>query len=804
MRFISKILLIISLSILNLSAIEINGETVGDTIDKFVSDVQPIYKKGDYTMECPVMRPGYIARVSRYDYSAGRTYCNVYEIDKNTNIASATAKSTVIYNENYYAKDYFTNINDADRSAIDTNLNLKWSNLGKDIVNSQTHKDLQDKYFKNYVNVGGDEFLTASKYLLAGITMDGEIIDLKRSILTNDIALNPGYTIYANSSTALQNSPLEWWQKMWNDIKSAIGLAEKEMTDSDKDKAWENQKLFSESKQMLNNLMVFIMDFFAEMNETYNDVTFWMLLVVLPFTIFFGMQRMITKRLHEHQHQDDVAERLFLGIIIFFFFYIGQTTYEIDKDKNIDQSQFQNSSRFLLYKGVDWADELTRAMAKSYVAFKIKDAGIIGKDNTKELSYQINLDTKKRTETLNVLENQCFEYYDIKAISADYHIGKEQHFTPDTSIFDHKYLKPAYSGLKDDTSNGIKNVPTINACYHLKRELQMLNMSIKGAKDKISNFHAALGAGGIEKRMNLVAESIYKNTADNGFLAAPLIGTSNIFLDGVEAFSTRISRENKDKNNKETDNPKRGNFKIMTEITDNAAYMMLSGASSLRETIYQMLKSEKGGIISASASLMITIVIMITMVKYAPILAMTSASILVIVFYYISVEVFYLTAPFVVVYAFASNQQQHIITLLSKFLALSIKPLMIVLSIILAMLAIKLFEGINNSIIGVNFDMFQQVLDLDKSIGIIDNWSVLWERGMDFVKDTLNVVGITFIGSIAKLMIQVFSTLAVFYIVFNGADMFIKMLGFKEAGIDVQESLGREIDNGSGRYSRPI
>jgi hypothetical protein len=176
----------------------------------------------------------------------------------------------------------------------------------------------------------------------------------------------------------------------------------------------------------------------------------------------------------------------------------------------------------------------------------------------------------------------------------------------------------------------------------------------------------------------------------------------------------------------------------------------------------------------------------------------------VIVFYYISVQVFYLTAPFIVVYAFATNQQHHIITLLGKFLALSIKPLMIVFSIVLAMLAIKLFEGINGSIIGVNFDMFQQILDVSKSKDNIESLVDLFDMGVNDAKDELQIVGITFIGSVAKLMIQIFSTLAVFYIVFNGADMFIKMLGFKEAGIDVHESLGREMDNGSAKYSRPI
>lgn len=782
-------------------AIDINGESVGDTLDKYIADTQRVYTKSDISMECPLMRSNYIARVDRYDFSEGKTYCKVYEIDKNSGIASATAKPILIYNINHSAKDFYNNVNDTDRIAIDTRLTNKWDSIGHNIVTSSSHQAIQDKYFKNYVNTGGDEFLTGSKYLLAGITMDGERIDLKQSILTNDIVMMPGFTIYANSSTALDLEPEEWWEKLWNSVKSLLPLDEKEMKDKDVVKGWENQELASSAKKMLNNLMVFIMDFFAELNETYNDVTFWMLLVVLPFTIFFGVQRLLTKRIHEHQHQDDVAERLFLGIIIFFFFYIGQTTYQIDADKNIDQSQFQNSSRFILYKGVDWADEATRAMAKAYVSFKIKDAGLIGKENSKRLEYEINIDSKKRQEIYQILKDQCFKYYDTTKIMKSYHIGNDQHFTPDTTIYDYDYLKPQYQGIERQTTYEIKDIPTINSCYHLKREHQILNTKINKATLKINEFDAAIASGGIEERINLISEYIYKNTADNGFIAAPLIGTSNIFLDGIEAFSTEESK----KSAADREESKIGENNLVVDsviewISDRSVYMMVSGASSLRESIYSLLKEDEGGMISSTMSLVITIMIMMTMIKYAPILAMTSASILVIVFYYISVEVFYLVAPFIVVYAFASNQQQYIISLLGRFLALSLKPLMIVLSIALAMLAIKLFEGINTAIISVNFDMFQQVLNIEK---FEDEWLSGKALSDDFF-DSLSLLGITFIGSVAKLLVQIFATLGVFYIVFNGAEMFIKMLGFREGGIDIQESVGREIDNGSSKYNRPV
>jgi len=797
--FRSFLLFILTTSML--SAISIKGEIVGDSLDTYIMDTQRVYTKTDISMECPLMRATYISRVDRYDFSEGKTYCKVYEIDKNSGIASATAKEILIYNINHSAKDFYNNINNADRITIDNKLTIKWDDIGHNIVTSASHKAIQDKYFKNYVNTGGDEFLTGSKYLLAGITMDGERINLKQSINTNDIVMMPGFTIYANSSTALTLEPEEWWKKLWNSVKKYLPSDEKEMKDKHLVEGWETQELASTGKKMLNNLMVFIMDFFAELNETYNDVTFWMLLVVLPFTIFFGVQRLITKKIHEHQHQDDVAERMFLGIIVFFFFYIGQTTYKIDADKNIDQSQFQNTSRFLLYKGIDWADEATRAMAKAYVSFKIKDAGLIGRENSKVLEYQININSKKRKEIYTILNDKCFEYYDTAKIMKNHHIGNDQHFTPDTNIYDYDYFKGKYKGIERKINYEVKNIPTINSCYNLKREHQILNTKIKQASLKINEFDAAISSGGIEERINLISEYIYKNTADNGFIAAPLIGTSNIFLDGVEAFSTEESK----KSSANTEASAIGENSPMIDstiewISDRSVYMMMSGASSLRESIYSLLKEEEGGVVSGTLSLVITIMIMMTMIKYAPILAMTAASILVIVFYYISVEVFYLVAPFIVVYAFASNQQQYIVSLLGRFLALSLKPLMIVLSIALAMLAIKLFEGINTAIISVNFDMFQQVLNIEK---FENEWLTGKALSADFF-DSLSLLGITFIGSVAKLLVQIFATLGVFYIVFNGSEMFIKMLGFKEGGIDIQESIGREIDSGSSKYNRPV
>ena len=121
---------------------------------------------------------------------------------------------------------------------------------------------------------------------------------------------------------------------------------------------------------------------------------------------------------------------------------------------------------------------------------------------------------------------------------------------------------------------------------------------------------------------------------------------------------------------------------------------------------------------------------------------------------------------------------------------------MIVLSIALAMLAIKIFEGINTSMVSVSFDMFQQILHVDLGTGL--------SYIKNFVYDSGSMLGISFMGSVIKLLVQIFATLGVFYIVFNGADMFLKMLGFKEAGIDVQESIGREIEGGSSRYSKPV
>ena len=202
-----------------LNAISIKGETVGDSLDTYISDTQRVYTKTDISMECPLMRATYISRVDRYDFSEGKTYCKVYEIDKNSGIASATAKSILIYNINHSAKDFYNNINNADRITIDNKLTTKWDDIGHNIVTSASHKAIQDKYFKHYVNTGGDEFLTGSKYLLAGITMDGERINLKQSINSNDIVMMPGFTIYANSSTALTLKPEEWRKRLWNSVR---------------------------------------------------------------------------------------------------------------------------------------------------------------------------------------------------------------------------------------------------------------------------------------------------------------------------------------------------------------------------------------------------------------------------------------------------------------------------------------------------------------------------------------------------------------------------------------------------------
>lgn len=824
---IKKILFVVLLTIIG------HSDTVNDNQSQFKTPNQPVYN--NQTMECPKVRAGYITRVHHYDYTAGKTYCNVYQIDPNTGVVIDTPQKTpdgaedvVLVNDNPIAARYYSLPSASDKKSIDADLKKTWDKVGLDIANGSKFKNLEKLYLKDYTTLdNGDKFLTGAKYLLAGLTMDGEIINIPSSIQSNEITLQKGYTIYPNASVNGNND-----KDFLSIIKDFINNIRYEKTKKQEfeDNVGVNINLNSQAKTMLDNIIVFIMDFFARVNENYQDVNFMVFALSAIFTVIFASQKKLTSKLSKVHDSDDMYERGFLGFIIIFVFYLSSTTYNIDNEKKIDQTHFQNMSRWLLYKGVDWADSATRSMASSYVSFKLKETGILGKEQARTLSYAKAANELKYNALVSDVK-KCSQYYDTDKLGLV--LGNAQGNNaafPETQgeLKEEAFLKDEYKNQVRESSGAstLAEIPRVGSCRNSLREATIVANEITQQEYKIQSYQKIVSSDKIQNRMLLITENIYKTTADQGFMAAPVIATTDFFLDMSEIVKTdeqeeAASRAAQDNSSASAMNIPVANTGFSSKIGEYGAYMLVPGATTMQSYIYQAkdkilgdTQATNNGIVNTAwgaVSLVITIMLMMALIKYLPILSLLIASLLVIVFYFISVEIFYLITPFIVAYALTSNQHQTLISLLIRYFALALKPIMIVFSVVVAMLVISLFEGINNAIILPLFNTFQNVLGVAETTNITDKLTTILDMAFGakmFNNDAMAFLGtspiIGFIGGIAMITTKIFAVVSVFYIVFNGSDIMLKLFGLREGGIDVQEGLGSQIEGNMGKYGRPI
>lgn len=793
----------------------------------YTEDVQNVYGAGDLTMECPIVKDGYITRIHEVSYISGKTICKVYEINSETNIPNdvQVEQNPIVTNYNPSAKEHYRNLERSELEGIVNSQKIKYEGINASINSGEFINIYEQKYFIDYINTPG-EYLTGSKYLLSGTMMNSDIIDFSASITDNSIILKNGYTIYPNHYQARDASIFENLSNWLGGFLDAVGIGSGNIDSKTNEILSEIQSINAHAEKLLDTIVLFIVHFMANSNSIYTEIVFIISLLAVAGSILFivvpNSVRMVSNIFKEKDNQVryeefNVIEKMVFSGLLFMVFFVGFQNIRIDTDTEIDQTNFQSFSGGLLYQGVEYADILTQKLVSSYLNFKLKDAGLIS--GLRELELK-----KEEKVLINIINangdfytEKCLENYDITKIKELHNLKGTENLniifpTPDSiQATDNALLKDdVLESIKTDEDGEItKEIPTFNACATAYYSIAKDHRRLKDVQNKLEDRANLLGASDITKQVKLMvnlSESLFKATADYGFLAAPMVGASEIFLDASEVMTTKNIAAIEDRNrevNSISEDAKNGMIDDLVEFsTENMAYMMIPGASSIRESIYGFYEffTENGGEISSffsgymkvfdglekTASLVMAIIITKSFVDYLPILTLTISTFLVIAFYYGTVFIFYLVSPFLLVYAMATSSTRVIQTFLGKFLVLMVKPVIIVISVVIALFIINLLNGLYGAIVQPTFEMINALLNSDGSPNLIDSPVIF------------------FLKALAKLFLQVGIVYIVWQIIFNGEKLILSIFGYHERGTDIGETVGMDVESGANRYTRPI
>lgn len=661
-------------------------------------------------------------------------------------------------------------------------------------------KELENKYLgKNaeFNQTGDKKYLTTASYLLACFSFNESIIDIKQSLQLNKVVLKPGYTIHPNN----QVERVEVTEVAKGFASVASSIRKKVET------TYNKVILESISDFLSDNVILFLFDFRSNWNDIILEMKTFLFLTFIPFSIGFLSLSKITKKISKINDFDDIAEKGVMVVVLLFMFYFTNGTankVEVVKDefKNINLSNFQKYSSNFFAKSMEFADKSANVFSKSYINFKRKSAGYLTDQEIVNI-LEDSASAKKQIEIIDSLYLQnCKTSWNINEVRSRFNITtkKDVHSFPN---------QQQYNNFVNESSIGVKRAndlgqfvnedityPTMSltGCYKLERDWLELDESIVKNKNLLNKVKDTQQEQTDREQIKKIARVQYYSTAEQGFLAIPQVAVTNIVTDSLNMFGAGQNQDDlkaKSEKTKEEFNLD-GGFEKVQGIFGSLAYMMVPGANAIKDFVTELAPSfDKFPIIGQFISkalfsvggTYLAVNIMEKLVLYLPVIALSMASLMVIGWFFISVFIYFLVSPFIIVYAMSQQQTEILKDFLIRGVALAFKPILIILSVVVALMAIDLFKNLSIILFDTNFAL---MVDLIKAQ---DKTTISWF--FMFLK------GVLAVGT------SIVATVSAFYLVFNGAEMILGMFGFKQSGIDVKEVVGGAVEGKTSKYNNP-
>ncbi len=750
-------------------------------------------------VECPPFKDGFFGRIANFEFESGATTCYVYSKQ-----SPQTAIGKVVNINQHCAK---TILNPTSVNEIKSNTNT---------VNSHLFT-LKDKLNDLYTNTGTTSYINLPKYMVAGLLADERIIDIPTSITTNEVTLNSGYT----------NTP--------NLVSSDLV----------------NPTLISRTVDSLANSVTFVINFLSQSDKILLSLKVMLFLFVGGLSVILAVSQQTSKKISKMQNHEDVAEKIFLGVFSLIVFFFSVNKIETTTGQ-ISQTGYQQIIRPLMYLGVSTADKLTETATSSILRYKFAGVGVNLQEDfqaLKDLEYK----EKIKNNYYKTLLNECKTYYNTDATSHFVSLLNSNTLFPPSEIIytkgigtEEKRAVNFYTRMMMNSESYLdKNeVPAVSYCYQMERAYYNSNAFLSNLSQKIENYNSAISSQ-MENKINKMVDLTYKNISELGFVSIVNLGTTVMAFD---TFSLLGKNENKQENYeyKMEEFRNQSGYDIqgfakpeevggITGVINSATYEVLTNApyyafvpfadnmlnyinrvfNPVKESM-SAFSSGVGAIISLipfkgemigkavdkvlttgtnaiidSIVGMLTIFLLKSIVGALPLIAIIGAGFLVITFYFLSVEILYIVIPFASIFAFSTGNLDIIKNLIKHTFLLALKPILIVVSVIMALFAYDMLNSLNQVVVTGMFEpLFMLANDMQTDSG---------SGTFESVGNYINGIGagaiLLFLKSTLVLATSFITVFVCFYLVFNGANIILDILGMRDGGFDVGGIVGDKIES---------
>lgn len=749
-------------------------------------------------IQCPPMKDGFFGRFSNFNYDTGETTCYVYSMQNPSKILGTVA------NVNPHCSKDLINPNKS------TNFNSNST-----IVNS--HLEAQrNQILTRFTDGGFDSYVNLPKYMVAGLMADDKIIDIFSSIASNEVVLNGGYTNQVNLNYA-------------NGDKVT------------------NADMLSRSKNALANSVTFVINFLNSSDKILLSFKVALFLFVVALSVILLITQKATKKVSQVADHEDITEKIVYGVLSILLLFLSINKIQTPNGQ-ISQTGYQQIIRPLIYMGISTADKLTETASQSVLKYKFSEVGINSTSDLQTLEDLLFSTTAKHEFVVGMM-NLCERTYKsdeianrTKSIANNYKFPNSEYITLSSknNLFDGGETIGFYNKIYMINESDIKEEkPSVSFCFKVEKSKNELTAKINDLKLKINGIKLG-GNTKINEKINTITELHYKNVAEFGFLSIGSLATTtmafnNFSLLREENENEKTSKVIEDKTKKIREasgyevssvvEPDEGFLSISGQINSfitEAPFFMIPGASNLKDFLRDLVspifgdgKDSKGmigflldkipvswikGAISSMTNITVdyfvltaTLGILVNIVSIAPLIAIIGASFLVICFYFLSIEVLYLVIPFASIFAFSTGNLEVIKNLVKNTFILAVKPILIVASVVMSLFVYEMFHSLSETLISSMFEpLFILSSNLTNDVSFSDTSS--WFNSIKGLGDSTIFL---FMKSMLVIVSSIITVFTCFYLVFNGANIFLDLLGMRDGGFDVGTVIGDKVEGKS-------
>lgn len=659
--------------------------------------------------------------------------------------------------------------------------------------NMASYKTQLDGLYKNSTSSNSSyfkEFLTLSKFVVACLTLDNTVINIEQSMATKSMVLQNRYTM---------------------NLGDALSTAQSSQTTT-----LANAKLTEYVKKFSIKTFFFILEWQRNNNQLIQEIKVFMITIFLPLTIGYTALSKFTKYMQKISDFDDLAEKGVILIIIFIGFFMPSTVYNKgDKGNELGQTFYQGWAVEVARKGVGFADRMTINTVSAYSQWQMNNLGVMSNEDLKT-AYTAQQKTKMNHALYDdMFQNQCLSKYDYTKL-AEIHSYIQNN---DTIFFSDDEFKTAKANWekKNKTPFPFGNrsmlwktstMPTLslNACSQLEKDLRVLKNDMK----EYETFNAKLETmkgGDVSNDVALLTKinSDGVNYAVHlGFMYAPFILMQDYFVQNITDSNSPLSAVKNNERFKDFENDKfknsvvewlnEQNIPMLGSVIDVVGekfvsllkvlpYRSVPIYNQVEESVYKplsiILPTNAGDLAAYLVGNMLAYNITDSVLQFTPAFVMIVAGVWSFIFYAGSLFVYYFVSPFILAYALGSQQTEALRSFISRGVVLAFKPIMMVVSIVIALVAIDLTQEILNFV----EDVIMQ--------NLISTYDV-----SDF-----KFIMFTFFQGLFHVISLVVKGVMAFVLVFKGSDLILSLFGFKDSGVNMKEVIGGDIERGTGKYS---